>query len=387
MEKIGKPEIESLVRIQAWPAISMYMPVSRIGDPQDSLRYKNFVSQVEARLIDEGMRTTEARNLLESELDLVKDTGFWKQLGADGLAVFRSVEALFRYPVPVPFSELVMVGRRFHIRPLLPLLADRRYMVLALSRNRLQLFEGDRYRFGEIELPEGTPTSLDDALQYERERSLQYHSKTTSAGTAGGKRAAMFHGHGAGVDDLDENLERYYQLVDRCLFPLLEDPDCPVILAGTEEQHGVYRRITRSRTVLPQGIAGNVAEFPMDTLRSKAREIADEYFSRSEIEAVADYLDNLGGSKVAGDLPSVLTAAHDGRVENLFVAENERIFGLFDSDRREVTVKDMDNGKSSELLELLDEAVYWTLQQKGTVYVRRRQDMPVDTVICARLRY
>ena len=69
------------------------------------------------------------------------------------------------------------------------------------------------------------------------------------------------------------------------------------------------------------------------------------------------------------------------------MAENERIFGLFDSDRREVAVKGRDNGKPSELLELLDEAVYWTLQQKGTVYVRRLQEMPVDTVICARLRY
>jgi len=83
----------------------------------------------------------------------------------------------------------------------------------------------------------------------------------------------------------------------------------------------------------------------------------------------------------------VLTAACDGRVENLFVAENEQIFGLFDPDRREVTVRDRDNAKSSELLELLDEAVYRTLQQKGTVYVRRRQEMPVDAPICARLRY
>lgn len=380
MEKIEKPEIESLIRIQTWPAVSMYMPVSRIGDPQDPLRYKNFLTQVEARLIDEGLRTTEARLFLESEFDLVKDIGFWKQLGADGLAVFLSSEALFRYPLPVPFPELVMVGRRFHIRPLLPLLPERRYMILALSRNRLQLFEGDRYRFKERELPDGTPTSMDEALQYERERSLQFHSRTTSA--TNGRRPAMFHGHGAGADDQDEELERYYQIVDRCLFPLLED--CPVILAGTEEQHAVYRRVTRSRTILPQGISGNVGEFSNDTLRNRSWAIANEFFSKEEGEAVADFLDNLGGGRVAGDLPSVLTAAYDGRVENLFVAENELVFGLFAPDRREVTVKDREDGKS---IELLDEAVYWTLQQKGTVYIRTRQEMPVDTTICARLRY
>lgn len=383
MENIEKPDIQSLIRIQTWPAVSMYMPVSRIGDPQDPLRYKNYLTQVEARLVEEGMRTTEARAFLESEFDLVRDIGFWKQLGADGLAIFLSSEALFRFPMPAPFTELVMVGRRFHIRPLLPLLPERRYLMLALSRNRLQLFEGDRFRFKEIELPEGTPSSMDEALQYERERSLQFHSRTTSAAPSG-KRSAMFHGHGAGVDDQDENLERYYQIVDRCLFPQLETPDCPVVLAGTEEQHAIYRRITRSRAILPQGIAGNVSEFSNDTLRSRAWAIADEYFSREEGGAVADYLDNLGGGRVAGDLPSVLTAAYDGRVENLFVAENERVFGLFDPDRREVTVKDQEEGK---FVELLDEAVYWTLQQKGKVYIRKRQEMPGDTNICARLRY
>lgn len=370
-----------------WPAISMYMPVSRIGDPQDPLRYKNFLTQVEARLIEGGMRTSDARSLLDPEFELVRDTGFWKQLGADGLAVFCTAEARFRYPLPVPFSELVMVGRRFHIRPLLPLMADRRYLVLALSRNRLQLFAGDRYRFGEIDLPEGTPASMDEALQYERERSLQFHSKTSSATAAGGKRSAMFHGHGAGVDDQDENLARYYQIIDRCLFPLVEDRACPVILAGTEEQHAVYRRITRSRSILPQGIAGNVAEFANDTLRQKAWTLADDYFSREESQAVADFLDNLGSSRAAVDLQDVLPAAHDGRVENLFVAENERVFGAFDPERRQVTIADRDDHHQIERVELLDEVVHWTLQQKGSVFIRQRQEMPADSIICARLRY
>lgn len=387
MDIIGKAEIESLLRIEEWPAISWYMPVSRIGDPQDSLRYKNCIAQVETRLVDLGMRTTAARDLLQAEYDLAKDTGFWKHLGADGLAVFRSPEALVRSPLPMAVSEVTQIGRRFHLRPLVPLLADRRCLVLGLSRNRLRLFRGDRHRFREIDLPAGTPASLDEALQYERERSLQFHSKTTSAGIAGGKRAAMFHGHGAGVDDQEDNLERYYQLVDRCLFPLLEDPECPMILAGTEEQHAIYRRISRGRTVLPRGIAGNVAEFSLDALRVRAWEIAGEYFAREEGEAVADYLDNLGGSKVAAGLAAVLTAACDGRVDTLFVAEEERVFGLFDPERREVVVKGPEAAGASELRELVDEAMYWTLQQKGRVYVRRRPEMPGDTAICARLRY
>lgn len=375
--------MESLLQGEGWPAVSLYMPVSRIGDPQDSLRYKNFISQVEAKLVEEGMRSTQARALLESEFNLARDASYWQHLGAEGLAVFLSSEQHFRYPLQTTVGELVLVARRFHIRPLLPLQKDGRHRVLALSRKKLQLFEGDRYRFEEIDLPEGTPRTMEEALQYDKEPELQFHSRTASAAQSG-RRSAMFHGHGAGDDDHDLNIERYYQLVDRCLFPLLEDQDCPLILAGTEEQHAVFRRVTRSRTVLPQGIPGHVSEFPIDVLRARAWEMADQYHSRAIGEAIADYRDNLGGTRVAADLPSILTAACDGRVENLFVAEDELVFGFFDPVRRDMSVVDGRGGKPSELL---DEAVYWTLQQKGAVYVRRREEMPVDAVICARMRY
>jgi hypothetical protein len=47
-------------------------------------------------------------------------------------------------------------------------------------------------------------------------------------------------------------------------------------------------------------------------------------------------------------------------------------------------VKKQDNGK---ITELLDEAVFWTLSKKGTVYIRKRDDMPAFSIICGRLRY
>jgi hypothetical protein len=381
MKTIGKPEIESLVQEEGWPAISIYMPVSRIGDPQDSLRYKNFLTKVESRLVNEGMRTTEARSLLEQEYDLVKDTGYWKHLGADGLAVFRSPGTVLRYALPVSFNELVTVGQRFHVRPLLPLLVGGRYVVLALSRNNLRLFQGDRYRLKEIDLPEGVPKSMSEALQYEPEQQLQYHTKT---GSVSGQRSAMFHGHGAGVDDQNETLERYFQIIDRTLFPLPENEECPIVLAGTEELHAVYKRISKNRTILSRGIAGSVSELSIDTLYRKAWDIAQEYFSQEEQNAVQNFRDNINGGRVVDDLQTVLTAAFDGRVENLFVAENELVWGEFDPDSRQAVVKKQDNGK---ITELLDEAVFWTLSKKGTVYIRKRDDMPAFSIICGRLRY
>lgn len=384
MATIEKHDIESLLQHEGWPAISIYMPVSRIGDQQDPLRYKKIISEVTTRLIDEGMRAPEARGLLEAESTLVNDADYWKHLGADGLAVFLAGPTVLRYPLPFSFAEQVMVGRRLHIRPLLPLLTGGPYLVLALSRKQLQLFRGDRYQLEEIGLPEGTPKNIDDALQYDDpQRHLQFHTKT---GTSKGQRDAMFHGHGMGFDDQNEDLVRYLQAIDRALFPRLEEEKVPIILAGTEELHAGYRNITKSRTLLARGIAGNVSELLPEMLHQKAWDIALDYFSEDERQAVGKYQDSLGGDKVVNELQSVLTAAFDGRVENLFVAENAQIWGRFDPDKRQVIVKKTDD-YDGPLVDLLDEAVYWTLQKKGTVFIKPRDTMPVDRVVCAQLRY
>ncbi|GAB6193502.1 baeRF7 domain-containing protein [Desulfocastanea catecholica] len=384
MTTIEKHDIESLLQHEGWPAISIYMPVSRIGDQQDPLRYKKIITEVTTRLLDEGMRPPEARSLLEPESALVNDADYWKHLGTDGLAVFLAGQTALRYPLPLSFAEQVMVGRRLHIRPLLPLLIGGPYLVLALSRKQLQLFRGDRYQLEEIALPEGTPKSIDDALQYDDpQRHLQFHTKT---GTSRGQRDAMFHGHGMGFDDQNEDLVRYLQAIDRALFPRLDEEKVPIILAGPEELHAGYRNITKGRALLSRGIAGNVSELSPEMLHQKAWDIALEYFSEEERQAVGRYQDSLGGDKVVDELQSVVMAAFDGRVENLFVAENAQIWGQFDPDKRQVIIKKTGESGGS-LVDLLDEAVYWTLQKKGTVFIRTRDAMPVDRVVCAQLRY
>jgi hypothetical protein len=382
MKTIERHEVDLLLQLDEWPAISIFMPVSRIGDQQDSLRYKNFLTEIETGLINQGMRAPEARILLEPEYNLVKDIDYWRTLGAEGLAVFLSRQSVVRYPLPISFKELVMVGRRFHIRPLLPLLFGGQYLVLALSRKKVQLFRGDRYQLEEIEPPENTPKSMSEALQFDDpERQLQFHTRT---GTTRGERDAMFHGHGAGFDDQNETLIRYFQAIDRALFPLLEDEEVPVILAGTEELHAVYRNASKSHTILNKGIFGNVSELPTEIIHRKAWEIAGEYFAEGEQEAVQTFQDNLGGAKIVDELQSVITAAYDGRVENLFVAENEQLWGEFDPDKRKALVRKQESG---QVVDLLDEAVFWTLNKKGTVYVKKRPEMPLDTPICAHLRY
>ena len=64
-----------------------------------------------------------------------------------------------------------MVDDRFHVSPLLPLIAgDGHFFVLALSQNQIRLLEGTRDRVEEVELP-GVPLGVRDALQGEEVQS------------------------------------------------------------------------------------------------------------------------------------------------------------------------------------------------------------------------
>lgn len=380
MKNIRRDEIEFLLQKPQWPAISIYMPVSRIGDQQDPIRYKMLLGQAEKQLIAAGMRPAEARSLLEPEHRLVEDKGFWMNLGVDGLAVFRSRDLERRYPLPLSFQELLQVGDCFHIKPLVPLLDKQRYFVLALSKGAVRLFTGQRHRFSEIELPEDTPASLDDALQYDDpEKQLQYHA-TTPAGGAG--REAVYHGHG--VDEQKENVERYLQAVDATLFPRLDELKCPIVLAGPDELQGVYRRITKGKGILKQGINRTVRDMAKEDLHAESWRLVAEELAREKEDAVKTFRNGLGTGLVADEIQPVLAAACEGRVQTLFVVNDEHVWGTFDQENVKTVISGYNDSSS---VDLLDVAVRLTLDKGGEVFVCSRQEMPTDSVLCAQFRF
>jgi hypothetical protein len=68
------------------------------------------------------MTAREADGLLAPVRELGDDTGFW-QHQADGLAVYVAPELMRSFRVPLELDENAVVGPRFRLRPLLPLLA------------------------------------------------------------------------------------------------------------------------------------------------------------------------------------------------------------------------------------------------------------------------
>src|SRR4029077_12812985 len=122
--------------------ISLYLPTHRRlpQAKQDPVRFKNLMRTTEGLLRTE-YTNRDTKTLLQPLEDFARDDFWYAQMG--GLALFRSSDLLTHYRMPMHCPELVVVADCFHVRPLLPCLQSSRYFyVLALSKNRVNLYKG-----------------------------------------------------------------------------------------------------------------------------------------------------------------------------------------------------------------------------------------------------
>lgn len=384
MDQFDRRELERLVQRPAGRTISMFLPTHRAGKEiqQNPIRLKNLLRDAAGVLGEQGVPGEEIKRLLRPAEALVAEQVFW-QHQRDGLAVFLRDGEMDTYRVPLRLPELVIVGERVYLKPLLPLLTgDGGFFVLALSQQDIRLLEGSRHSVAEVEL-EDVPKSLEEALvRDEPEKQLQFRSGP--AGRPGGKQAAVFHGHDPKESAKDDIL-RYFRAVAEGIHEILRDRREPLVLAGVDYLQPIYREANRYPNLLEDGVDGNPELLRPDELHAKAWEIVAPVFEQTEQEARAKFHDLSGTGQAAVALADVLRAAHHGRVETLFVALGERRWGRYEAESGEVALAGETKQAGDE--DLLDLAAVQTLLTGGTVHAVAPDRVPGGELTAAVLRY
>jgi hypothetical protein len=383
MDFFTREELQSLLAGQHGLAVSIFLPTHRAGREirQDPIRLKNLLRRAEAALIASNLRRADARELLAPARELVERKHFWRYQDS-GLAVFLS-GGFFRYfRLPLPFQQLVVVADRFHVKPLLALLTgDSRFYVLALSQNQVRLLEGTRYTVSEVDL-EGVPRSIREAFKNEEfQTQLQLH---TTSSRRRGKRPAIFHGHGAGMDDAKVNLLRYFRAIDKGLQHLLRNQRAPLVLAGVDYLFPIYMNANTYPQLLEQGIRGNPDALSAAELHAGAWNVVQPYFKQAQEQAAAQYRHPANANRTLSDLRKILPAAYQGGIEVLFVAVGVQQWGNFDPDRNLVALHKRPEPGDEDLLNL---AATQAILHGTCVYAVAPSDMPDDCPIAALLRY
>lgn len=383
MDLVHRSDLRTLMRPYPGPCVSIFLPTHRAGEEvrQDPIRFGNLLRDAEGRLLEMGLRRPEAGEFLAPAEALLKDPFFWRHQG-DGLAVFLGAGIHRRFRLPIEVQELVVVSDRFHVRPLLSLLTgDCRYYLLALSQNEIRLLQGTRHRVDEVDL-EDVPDGLAGALKLDDgERQLQFHTRTPSSG---GRRPAIFHGHGA-EDDAKDRILRYFRQIDAGLRDVLSQETAPLVLAGVEYLFPIYREANTYAHLLGEGVAGNPEELRPEELHRRAWPVVEPHFRAERESSSSRYRQLAGTGRTAADPLQIVEAAIHGRVEVLFVAAGEHVWGTIDPETAEVRMREGEPEAGDE--DLLDLSAIHTFLNGGAVYAPAADDLPEIPPAAAILRY
>ncbi len=385
MENLTLDQIKELGQQTQSPNISIFLPTHRAGQDtqQDPIRFRNLLREAELKLLGGGMGPREVSTLLQPAQALLEAAYFW-QHQRDGLAVFIAPNDFHYYHLPFRIEELLVIAQSYYVKPVLPLFTNNgHYYILAISQDEVRLFEGTRYSVGQIDLPDGTPESLDEALSFDDpEKQLQFHSGTLQ----GGVRSAMFHGQGPGDEEGKERIERYLNLVDAGLKEIFHEERAPLVLAGVDYLLPIYHKVSEYANIMKEGITGGPEHLRPEELQEHAWPIVEPHF-RQEMEMVVKQYQQLAVTDKATDnIEEIVAAAFYGRVDKLILAVDIQVWGRFDPDTGKVLHYQEMQSKEDDLA-LLDFAAMHTLQKDGRVYALSQGEMPTGSPVAAILRY
>jgi hypothetical protein len=372
MDLLGQAEQQILLAEREGPTVSLYMPILAHGGAElqaEPLSLKQLLVQAEAQLLARGLRPRQVVELLEPTTRLVEgNLQFW-QYQSDGLALFLAGNACLPYRLPLPFEERVVVGSRFYIRPLLPLLGkERLFYLLALSQNQVHLWRGERYTMSEVAVGK-IPHSLAEATQYDQVEPMREVHSIASSGLGGGRRAVGFHGQGTAADEklVKGSIQQFLLQVESGVTRLLADQQVPLVLAGVNYLCAMYRSLNHYRHLRVESIAGNPDRTNAEALHEQAWSIVAQSFQQERADALARYvqLAGQGSPRAVHHIPAMVNAASVGRVETLFIAASAQVWGSFDPASGELMVHNEAEPAAEELLNL---AALYTLQNGGMVY-------------------
>lgn len=371
---LTEKDLEELFQETGEICISLFMPLKQQPDEREAnrIRLKNLIKQAENQL---AAISVKAADLLSPAMELVAN-GRLHQQNSAGLAVFMKPDFSRHFFVSTRLPELAIVGHQFHIKPLLPLLqGNGAFHILALSQNKVTLFQADRDYIGAVDLPD-LPENMVEALWYEDpEKQLQHHAITG--------QTATFHGHNVSAEKKGAVL-RYFREINDAVADYLQIQKTPLIVACVKYLFPIYQEANTYKGLLSDSISGNPDEAKPTELQQQAWQLICSRFEAEKAAAVEQYQALAATERASDDITEIVPAAHFGRVATLFTPVGQQLWGHFDRQSGQVQLYET---AEPSAIDLLDNAAVQTLLNGGTVYAVSPEEIPDDAALTAVFRY
>jgi hypothetical protein len=339
MHAISTETLKELDALTQSPCLSLYQPTHRSypDNLQDRVEFRRGIEALRSSL-EEAVDPCALEALLEPFHRLAADAEVWVH-ALDGLAVFASPLGFRAFALPHAMPAQATVSDSFHTAPLRRFLQSvDRYQVLCLSRDRAQLFEGNRDALEELVLaPEACATGEDRFFRELDAFVLTHHSKPSGL---------------------------------------------PLILAALPEHQQRFRQISQNSRLLPVGLDVHPGAMNVRALSIMAWHVVEPQHNARQQVWIDAFVVARAQGRASDDVRKTAKAAAQGRVGLLLIEEDRSYTGQFDRASGRV---DFSNGHAPGH-DVLDDIAETVELQGGAVRVIPASHMPTRTGLAAAMR-
>ena len=371
MALINKSDIEKLINVQSNAqnalCLSFYLPTHRAGQQTlngaDTINFKNQVKKAKELLERHDVPEAEIAQYLKPAEDLLHDNNFWRHQ-SDGLAVFITKGFSAHYTLPVTMPDEVYALDQFYFTPLLPILSQNgRFFILNLYREKVAFYEATIDKIRPIDISSFVPESFNQALKFDVKGNDQDFTNSTT--TVNGSN--IVHGAGSTKGDEEHARVREFMLeIDNNLQQILHNATEPLVLAGVDHYCSIYRNISKYRHIVAQNINVNEGVDDMNALHEKALTVVKPLMQQGHNDSMARYQNVAGTGATSEDIATVAAEAVHGRVDTLFIAPSQPVWGSYNAVSATAEIHDEYQRGDDDLINL---AAIKTMAQGGKVFV------------------
>jgi hypothetical protein len=261
----------------------------------------------------------------------------------------------------------------------MPLLQDdSRFYLLMIVPRGVRLYQGTRSSLNAIDLP-GAPISSDDGTA----PSGPGHLASTQA-TSGSIQHAVYDAGLVNDKHARERIEIYFRRIDACVCALLQGEHAPLVIAGVDDLVPIYTGMSHYPHLEPTRIPGDPELTETTTLHDYAWRIVAPLVAKSQESAYSRFAQLSASAQASVDLPTILRAGMEGRIDHLFAANDRERWGTYDLINDKVREHQPRWPEDDDLLNL---AIISALAHRSVVHVTSHSLMPDHADIAAIFRY
>lgn len=361
---------------QIYLTISQETHNTPINDDKDRIQFENLLKEAEEK-VSEKYDEDICKKLLEPLKELRNQPAFWGT-GDGSVVLYATPEEVYYYRLDVPVKDTVMVGDKPYI---LPVIENFQYVtyyqLLALSREKMKLYNGRRYTLEEIDLSQDddAPTDKNKALGDELTRgemNLAGHGATVASG-------GVFHGQNDTSTEKEIDMENYFRIVDKYVFDYYSKPtELPLILFALPENIAEFRKLSKNNFLDEVQIEASPAQLSNNDIQKKTAEKIHEVIDKRHRNLIERFEETAPRFKLDAQYEDLAFSSVQGKIEYLLLEKGYEVPGSID-----------ENGQYHEgpVDDYTNQLAWNVLRANGKVYVLDIEEMPSSVHVAAVLRY